>query len=624
MKKFSLLALALAGAAMAPAANMDFSYNQENADPSWYGTNKKENYHVAIKIENPALIGAKITGITVPINGEAEYYAEPKAFMTKELVVERIDGVRVNVADICTVDATMANGMLTATFSEPYTITADPVYVGYALNVDQLNTVSKTPIAVAPGTNPDGFWFFSSRTQLKWASYMDKSDNGYQSAMTVHLEGDFPATSAAVQLPSRTVMLTGQTNEFKINVVNGGTDPISSVEILSSLDGTCRSLTYTFDTPIPNTLGAYATATLEIPVPEEAEYGDREISVEIGQVNGVDNTNPSASASSRVIFAPMVPTNRPLVEEYTGTWCGWCVRGYVALEWMKEEYGSDFVAGAWHNADPMAISNSYPNASSGFPSAWINRSISLDPGSLYTDWPKVREDEMDISVDCKVEYLDPEETQLSAKVSVSSIEKVDSPYFIGYLLIADGLKGEDSSWFQKNYFSGSAAQAATLPKPWGQIFMNAPSSVPNLEFNDVVVNKDYAMGVDGSLPTSFEAFSPQTHSVTFDISDLRNIFAKPTAADPDLNLIPILKNKMRVIAFVLRPDGTVVNSCSSDYAESSDPNSVEQVGASAEVAATAFYDLQGRLMKAPVKGQLMVCVQTMTDGTIRSQKVMIK
>ena len=32
-----------------------------------------------------------------------------------------------------------------------------------------------------------------------------------------------------------------------------------------------------------------------------------------------------------------------VVEEGTGTWCGWCVRGIVALEYMRENYPDKFI-----------------------------------------------------------------------------------------------------------------------------------------------------------------------------------------------------------------------------------------------------------------------------------------
>ena len=59
MKKFTLLACAIMSVAMAPAAELEYSYNPNGLDPQWYGTSKKENYDIAVKIDNPGLADRK-------------------------------------------------------------------------------------------------------------------------------------------------------------------------------------------------------------------------------------------------------------------------------------------------------------------------------------------------------------------------------------------------------------------------------------------------------------------------------------------------------------------------------------------------------------------------------------
>ena len=81
------------------------------------------------------------------------------------------------------------------------------------------------------------------------------------------------------------------------------------------------------------------------------------------------------------------PIHRPLIEEYTGTWCGWCVRGIVGMELLRETYGDDFIGVAYHNDDGMEImySNRYPNDIMGFPSAFIERTSEVDPLYGYSN-----------------------------------------------------------------------------------------------------------------------------------------------------------------------------------------------------------------------------------------------
>ncbi|MBR9914736.1 MAG: Omp28-related outer membrane protein [Algicola sp.] len=68
---------------------------------------------------------------------------------------------------------------------------------------------------------------------------------------------------------------------------------------------------------------------------------------------------------------------KALIEDYTGTWCGYCPRVSYAIELSKEQ-SENVVAVGIHNGDPMANSfgSQMENAVNitGFPTAYINRS----------------------------------------------------------------------------------------------------------------------------------------------------------------------------------------------------------------------------------------------------------
>ena len=69
--------------------------------------------------------------------------------------------------------------------------------------------------------------------------------------------------------------------------------------------------------------------------------------------------------------------SRALIEDYTGTWCGFCPRVSQAIE-LSKEASDNVVAVAIHNGDPMANSfgSQMENAVNieGFPTAWVNSS----------------------------------------------------------------------------------------------------------------------------------------------------------------------------------------------------------------------------------------------------------
>lgn len=611
MKKFTTFAVAMLTIASAAATNLDFSYNLEGANPSYYGTGKKENYDVAVRIDNPSLKGAKITKLSVALPGEPELYSAASAFLTTELKVERVDGVRVNVADICTVDATIADGMLTATFADPYTLTEDPIYIGYSFEIAELVESNKLPVAVVPGNNPEGFWFHSSRTQLKWSSYVNKQKDPMQSALTITLEGDFVAESAGVILPERFKCLTGQENPYTFTVVNGGSAAINNINYTWSINGKEGAGEYTFATPIRGALGALAKAELTLPV--ETQKGEYPLTVTITKVNGVDNPNLAASDVESVIFSPVIPVMRPLIEEYTGLWCGWCPRGYAALEYMGEEYGHDFVAAAWHNGDQMTITNNYPNNIPGFPAAYANRTDDIDLIGIEELWPTYCAEETNFSIGCYINFTDDYKIELKATSYVTSVADTNDAYTVGYLLVADDLK--DPDWGQHNYYAGNYTQAsAQMPEKYAEIFGRGEGIVYNLVFNDVVVNNDYVYGVMESLPAEIKAFNENIHEVTFNVTSIISSYNKEA--------MPIIKDKLRVLAFILDKKGKVVNSCSSAY-PGQIPEAVENVDTDNEVVSTVWYDLQGRTVKTPANG-IFVRIQTLSDGTIQTAKVAFK
>ena len=104
--------------------------------------------------------------------------------------------------------------------------------------------------------------------------------------------------------------------------------------------------------------------------------GNYPVEIRVTSVNG-KSVDCAATEGTAEIYA-FLPVNRPLVEEYTGLWCGFCPRGYMALEMMKELKGNLFIAAAYHNGDPMSWDGKTPNYVSGFPAAYINRSTSVN------------------------------------------------------------------------------------------------------------------------------------------------------------------------------------------------------------------------------------------------------
>lgn len=233
----------------------------------------------------------------------------------------------------------------------------------------------------------------------------------------------------------------------------------------------------------------------------------------------------SAATSSR---DNLTTTHRPLIEEYTGTWCGWCPRGYVGMELLRETFGDDFIGVAIHNDDPMAVlpESQYPSNISGFPSAFVERSREVDPyygiteetpAAIISFMQRLASRESAAAIGVAAEWTSADKTDIVVHVSTFfTANSSNSKYAIEVMLIADSLHGTTSAWSQSNYFRQYASYFADDPYlgPW----TTKPGAVKNLYFNDVLVGTSRV--VSGSLPATIVANEIYDFDYTFTLSNL--------------------------------------------------------------------------------------------------------
>ncbi|MFC1561724.1 Omp28-related outer membrane protein [candidate division KSB1 bacterium] len=102
---------------------------------------------------------------------------------------------------------------------------------------------------------------------------------------------------------------------------------------------------------------------------------------------------------SIVITAFFLPTdtvgqNKVLLEQYTGTWCGWCPYGHDILKGMEEYYDDDLIVLVYHSRDELATETG--NELIGFvkpfyPAASIDRHNYPDTDKFFlgrNDWQR--------------------------------------------------------------------------------------------------------------------------------------------------------------------------------------------------------------------------------------------
>lgn len=377
------------------------------------------------------------------------------------------------------------------------------------------------------------------------------------------------------------------------------------------------------------------------------EYGEKSVTVTVTKVNGKENLNKYKESLVGYVVVPKKAMDRTsLVEEITGTWCGFCPRGIVGLNNLKRDLGGKVITVAAHfpsvigaadaASDPMycaeydslaiMLDESYPNS-------LVDRVIDMDPyAGLYQNIDqtvptykygatevvnlvsKVVPSEASFSL--KADWED-KTTQNKIVVDVATsfgLTRMAANYAIGFVLLEDGMTGTTEEWKQANYYAQEFIDwyKQTYGKTYGSIyysdtdmqeFRNGPALM-DLTYDHVAVGAwNPTWGYDGSVDGLIIEDEVYPFKKTLDIS------ANKLIQD---------KSKLSVVAILInRNTHAVVNAAECLIGGTSGIECIKPATADSKVAYSV--SVNGSRLQAPVKG---INIQKMTDGTVR--KVVVK
>lgn len=211
--------------------------------------------------------------------------------------------------------------------------------------------------------------------------------------------------------------------------------------------------------------------------------------------------NSTNNDLSKPIFAlDSIPKKYVVGEEKTGTWCGWCPRGAVALANMESV--SDFIGIAVHNGDPMKIT-SYDGSiglyvPGGYPGAGVDRVEEVDLVDPAGFMPS-HDIRVATAVPCDVKNITVEYNQTSNNITVSAESEwygsIYGDYRFSCIIVEDDVLGTGSSWLQANYYSGG-----------GSGVMAFPEGINN--------GYDFSTGADPEDPTLFGGYDHVARSLS--------------------------------------------------------------------------------------------------------------
>ena len=577
----------------------------------------KQDFDVAMRISDKRFVGMTISAIRVPIDNVTGI-SHLKVWLTKELTLEVVDGKKVNVPDILSQDVEMAQGWIEVPLEKPYTITDEGVYVGYSFSMDELNASNRRPVRITTECHEGGLFMHSARSYRKWTDVSD------QCSTLLQAELDGAPQNAATALAGLTTYFgaTDIENYATFYVENHGAKGVKSIDYSYVYNGQTYTGTADISPALSSVYGVQSSFLVTLPAVAEKNYYP--VDLTITKVNGCDNEETDNSVTKEICIFDKVPKHRAVLEEYTGTWCGFCPRGYVGLAAMSRLHPDDFIALSYHNTsdatDPMEVMEGiqFPSNISGFPAAWLDRAYQCDAyggfNSQATDlevedaWKAVCGLLAEANVDVKAS-LNADKTAVDATATISfPLEMKNARYGVEFVLVADQLTGEGNGWAQKNYYE-KGKYGTNFSEPEFKQFVTGGSYVSGLKYDDVVVATTRLTGDNQYLPESLDMDRNYGLNASFTLSKVRNTKGENIIQNPD---------NLRVVALLIDyNDGTVVNAAKT--ARLGGTSGIEGISSEADSTPVAIYDLSGRRLSSMQQG--LNIVKT-ADG--HTSKIVIK
>lgn len=273
-----------------------------------------------------------------------------------------------------------------------------------------------------------------------------------------------------------------------------------------------QHVSQTFDTKIK--AGTSATWTLSEPI-----LTDRNTTQPY--TISIEAKGDCSSRQGKVSFI----AHKVVAEEVTGTWCGYCVRGIVAMEQMRAKHPDDYIGIAVHSTsdnwpDAMAFdSEQYLDplfhglAMSGYPHCTVNRQKKYtgDPGNIpvYYDQAKAG-NKPKVGIILTASYNAATDQITAHTEMLGCTDETGTDYRNVYVMIENEVRGRGAGYWQSNYYSGGSGMGN---------FSGWPEHVPDT----LMVYPDVARaiygtydGVAGLYPSEIERGVSYTVDYTLD------------------------------------------------------------------------------------------------------------
>lgn len=340
-----------------------------------------------------------------------------------------------------------------------------------------------------------------------------------------HVPYTLPLRNAAIsRIDISDPIIAGSPKEPVIQVRNLGQSTITSFDIAVTYNGVTKNKSIT-----GITLDSLETYNVSLGSVFTIASGVNSISATVSNVNGQATDNDATDNTKTVTFKSIIPAPGKLVivEEATGTWCGWCPRGTVAMEFLQRDYQGLAHGIAVHNNDPMAFEKydaGMGTKISGYPSALVDRGLDVDPSAIWEEVGQRLQTPPAALLEAGALY-NSTTGQLDISIEVDFQAAVSGDWRIACILTEDSVSGTDAGYAQSNYYKSNNQDLFNI---YGQNWKTFPNPVPASQMVYNHVARALTPSFDGqqnSFPTSVTAGSKYVFNFIYNVAsyDVDNV-----------------------------------------------------------------------------------------------------
>ena len=358
--------------------------------------------------------------------------------------------------------------------------------------------------------------FANGETQIASIDIFPTQGNQFyvDNISALHTPYVMPQLNGAMLMINPIEGLVSQERYASVEVKNLGLTTISSFDVVLNYGST--ELT---ESVSGVSLNSFDGMTVDFNSPIILGEGSSALIATINNINGLNIDDDTSDDSKTIEVTAVKPADGKMViaEEGTGTWCGWCPRGTVAMDLMARDFEGFYQGIAIHNGDPMELAVYDQDLDvSGYPSALVDRGTEIDPGDIKVDFMEriLVEPSAFISNGASVNG-----DSLNVSLTVDFNLAASGNWKIACVLTEDNVSGVSSGYSQSNTYSGG--DAGDLVGVDGTNWADLPGTVSasNMVYHHVARALSPSFEGYAGFPNSIESGSTYTFNFKFAIDE---------------------------------------------------------------------------------------------------------